>query len=196
MNLKTINDKIGTYTSFDEVITDAGWIIHNTSIASPGNLKFAISLQVIECQFLVDFHGPLIIIACASEEKSNKNSFAGNYELIDVAYALSDYLKEEFKVVKMCADCYLNENKRSNGDSTALCTKVHIVVWAKASGWDYWPAKLIRGDEQTVHVRFFDSEYEMAQIPIEKCFLYSKVSPSRGITRAPAKLEEALKVKT
>ena len=36
MNLKKINDKIGIYTSFYEVITDARWIVHNSSIVFPG----------------------------------------------------------------------------------------------------------------------------------------------------------------
>ncbi|XP_055306172.1 MYND-type zinc finger-containing chromatin reader Zmynd8-like [Sitodiplosis mosellana] len=120
--------------------------------------------------------------------------FQGDHQTVKIAEELVEFLKMQIKSVKMCADCYLNKSKHPDSGFTMVCTKPHLLLWAKVSGWDYWPAKYMSTDGQTVNVRFFGDETE-ADVPAESCFLYSETSPTRPTKqkREPKKFKEALK---
>ena len=54
----------------------------------------------------------------------------------------------------MCPSCYAHHLMGSGGFSQ-LCQEAHEPVWAKVSGYPYWPAKVIREKAMQVEVQFF-----------------------------------------
>lgn len=77
-----------------------------------------------------------------------------------------------------------------------LCPLPHLIIWAQKKNVRYWPAKVMSFDEQQVNVRFFGSHHKHEIVPVNKCFLYSKYSPTNNQIRAiDTKFKSALKVK-
>ena len=59
--------------------------------------------------------------------------FSENDDKVKAARELVDFLKMEIKRVEMCAGCYLNETKHPKNGFLMVCSKAHIVLWAKVS---------------------------------------------------------------
>lgn len=76
-----------------------------------------------------------------------------------------------------CSECYQNWGKYPKTWFGRVCEKPHLIVWAKAHTYPYWPAKLMSAQENEADVQFFGDHSHMT-IPIEKCFIFSKKHPS------------------
>lgn len=79
--------------------------------------------------------------------------------------------------VRLCAECYSNSIRFPKKWITMVCSKPHLILWAKANDWDHWPALLMHINGNDVEVRFF-GDYTKAVIPATDCFLYSDTNPS------------------
>ncbi|XP_055306341.1 MYND-type zinc finger-containing chromatin reader ZMYND8-like [Sitodiplosis mosellana] len=151
MDLTKIKDKINSYTSFFEFLTDAHYIVHNCLILFPGT-----------------------------------------HYMVKTAKELEKYLKVEIKSVKKCVECYSNANLHPTDWVIMVCTKPHLVLWAKVGkSKGYWPAKCMLIDGRMVNVRFFGENTE-ANVPARRCFLYSKTNPSSKKIRPSKGYESAL----
>lgn len=77
-----------------------------------------------------------------------------------------------------CYDCYFNINTHVNWFEM-VCKRPHCVVWAKVEGHPYWPAKVMSLNNNQVEVCFFGG-HEYANVPANRCFLYSEVNPDKA----------------
>jgi hypothetical protein len=98
----------------------------------------------------------------------------------NTARALLKLCQQEIQHIENCPDCYQNFHTRAS-DSwfTEACRRPHILVWAKLKGFPFWPAKVmsVNNENNQVDVRFFGA-HDRAWIPLNQCFLYSKLSPT------------------
>lgn len=162
MDLLTIKDKITTYTSFNALIADVQWMLHNSWILFSGKatamddiLREKTPLSIEMSQFFV--------------------FSSANNRHIKIVTDLIDFIKIEVQSMKKCAECYFNANKYPTW-FTMVCGVPHCIVWAKVEGYSYWPAKVMSIDGQQVHVRFF-GDHTHADVLASRCFLYSYKSP-------------------
>ncbi|XP_055306233.1 MYND-type zinc finger-containing chromatin reader Zmynd8-like [Sitodiplosis mosellana] len=96
-------------------------------------------------------------------------SFPDKHDMVNKAKELVEYLEDEIETAEMCAECYMH-------DFSLVCTKPHLIVWAKWEECDHWPAKVMSIDGQLVNVRFF-GDHTQADVPASNCLLYSETDP-------------------
>lgn len=91
---------------------------------------------------------------------------------------LQKFCKDEIFNIETCAECFVKSNSK-NGDGwfTKVCAKPHLLIWAKLSGYPYWPAKVMGLYDDVLGVQFF-GEHERAFVPAKDCFLYSREDPN------------------
>lgn len=87
-------------------------------------------------------------------------------------------LKREINKAILCAECYENAYKRPIDSIAVPCFEnPHILLWADAQEYGFWPAKMMSFDEKDmVTVRFF-GDYTDAIVHSSSCYLYSKDAP-------------------
>lgn len=111
-----------------------------------------------------------------------------------------EFISGEIKFVESCMQCYINAHTKETQARwiTMVHDKPHLIIWAQRKHIKYWPAKIMSFDNQQVHVCFFgghDNSYNHEDVPVNKCYLYSKKSPSNNLLRSTdIEFEEALKV--
>jgi len=103
----------------------------------------------------------------------------------------------EMQEIENCPDCYLNAHTKKDSWFVAACVSFkfdllkiwptmyfkcyfqripHLLVWAKMTGFPYWPGKAMRvNKENNVDVRFFGA-HDKAWLPSKDVFLYSTVT--------------------
>lgn len=75
-----------------------------------------------------------------------------------------------------CNECYANIDTHPDTWFSQVCSKAHLIVWARAFNWPYWPAKVMSVDGPKISIQFFGDQ-SMATITADKCYLYSKENP-------------------
>ena len=115
--------------------------------------------------------------------------------MVKTAKSLKTYTEMEIKSIKTCTECYSNANKYPTEWCTMVCSKLHLVVWGKVVGYNYWPGKCmsIHSTGQLVNIRFFGDHTE-ADIAATNCFLYSTKNPSSKPVKSSDTYKSALKV--
>lgn len=53
-----------------------------------------------------------------------------------------------------------------------------MLVYAKLTGFPYWPAKVLRAVGSQLDVRFFGEAHDRSLVPIDKCFWLSEQVPN------------------
>ncbi|XP_076044943.1 zinc finger MYND domain-containing protein 11-like isoform X2 [Oratosquilla oratoria] len=72
--------------------------------------------------------------------------------------------------LEQCKDCYRMSNEKTDKYWFCQpCTPPHDLVYAKQKGFPYWPAKVIKAENDLYDVRFFGSQHQRAVI--EKCHI-------------------------
>ncbi|KAK7071069.1 PWWP domain [Halocaridina rubra] len=67
--------------------------------------------------------------------------------------------------LEQCKDCYRMSNEKSDKYWFCKpCSPPHKLVYAKQKGFPYWPAKVIREENDLFDVRFFGSQHQRAVI--------------------------------
>ncbi|XP_062559260.1 MYND-type zinc finger-containing chromatin reader Zmynd8-like isoform X2 [Armigeres subalbatus] len=107
----------------------------------------------------------------------NATIYPLNNKLLSIAKGLMKICKQEINEIEACNECYFNANT-SKTWFTEVCTKPHLLVWAKLKGFPYWPAKLMSVNvNQLADVRFF-GDHDRAWVPIKECFLFCDRDPN------------------
>ncbi|CAL8121670.1 unnamed protein product [Orchesella dallaii] len=67
----------------------------------------------------------------------------------------------DIQEIKLCHDCFRRSNEKNHDWWFCLpCSTPHEVVWAKQTGYPYWPAKVMKKDGNKYDVRYFGGNYE------------------------------------
>ncbi|OXA57793.1 Zinc finger MYND domain-containing protein 11 [Folsomia candida] len=100
------------------------------------------------------------------------------------------FLKEamhDIQEIKLCHQCFRRSNEKDHDWWFALpCTPPHDVVWAKQTGYPFWPAKVMKREGNRYDVRYFGGNYERGHIdakhilPIETSLAKLKVRRTAG----------------
>lgn len=105
-----------------------------------------------------------------------------NSKLLSIAKGLMKICKQEINEIEACNECYFNANTCKTW-FTEVCSKPHLLVWAKLKGFPYWPAKLMSVNvNQLADVRFF-GDHDRAWVPIKECFLFCDKDPNTKLQR-------------
>lgn len=116
-------------------------------------------------------------------------------KILVAAKKLMNFLEEEIRSVLKCAECYKNAHNHPEISFVMPCKSVHLLIWAKAVGYSYWPAKVMSiDDENMVHVRFF-GDHTTSDVPVHDCFLYSEKFPEGSIDNFGQNYNLAITVK-
>lgn len=117
-----------------------------------------------------------------SEFRIDMSWFAHNCQIVhspnSAAAKLLTYVDEEIISVKNCIECYENSYKFPETSFTMPCNKPHLLVWAKAPGYIFWPAKAMSVKDGKIHVRFF-SDHTTCDVEPSVCYLFSIDSPEQ-----------------
>lgn len=102
--------------------------------------------------------------------------------IIDAADDFERFIGEEIISAKECEECFEISFNSEKGISIP-CSKKHVLVWAKAGDFCFYPAKLMRRfDDGSVSVRFF-GDYTGEKINAGSFFNYSPTNcPDNGST--------------
>ncbi|CAB3360904.1 Hypothetical predicted protein [Cloeon dipterum] len=97
--------------------------------------------------------------------------------------------------LKNCLQCFLYSNEQPENWYCLPCDPPHTLVYAKQKGYCYWPAKVIKKNEEgrkvKYDVRFFGPPYERALI--EEAFIKPITTPVSSLSlKRTAKLNSAL----
>lgn len=94
--------------------------------------------------------------------------------------------------IETCHECYYNANTKKDWFAE-VCSKPHILLWAKLKSFPYWPAKaMVINSAQLVSVRFF-GDHDRAWVPVKDCYLYSFKDPNTFIKNKRNNIAESIK---
>lgn len=91
--------------------------------------------------------------------------------------ALNKVVTADLKHINLCSQCYENQANYPN-PVCLLCDPLHLLIWAKTKGFNYWPAKLVKLQGTSAHVIYF-GEYTNAKVATADCLIYSKDRPDK-----------------
>lgn len=97
----------------------------------------------------------------------------------NAAINMVDSVKEDIKYILSCAECYKNVYEYGENASVKICSKPHVLVWAKFQSYDYWPAKVLSVTaKQKLYVRFFGDD-SFAEMAPDQCLLFTEAYPGK-----------------
>lgn len=107
-----------------------------------------------------------------------------------------DFINEELSNMKNCQECFTDSTDpvKSSKAITKLCRSPHLIIWAKPQDWCFWPGKVMRAADGSVHVRFF-GDYANDVIDPENIMLYSANAPPGTAEDITEALDDAKKVR-
>lgn len=84
---------------------------------------------------------------------------AAKFLLLDALHAITE--------MSVCQDCYRHSIIKHNENwFIKPCKPPHELVFAKQTGYSFWPAKVIRRIDNKIDVRFFGGNHSRADIPL------------------------------
>ena len=95
------------------------------------------------------------------------------------------YLRE----LEQCRDCFFHSNEKLDDHWFCQpCRPPHKLVFAKQKGFPYWPAKVMKeNNDNTIDVRFFGSHHDRALI-VKSCVIPISLNPDiQAQTLSPKK---------
>lgn len=121
-----------------------------------------------------------------------KKLFSDVPKLTSLAKLSFKICKQEMYEIDTCHECYYNANTKKDWFSE-VCSKPHILLWAKLKSFPYWPAKaMVINSAQLVSVRFF-GDHDRAWVPVKDCYLYSSKDPNTCIKNKRSNIAESIK---
>lgn len=105
--------------------------------------------------------------------------------IIKAANKIVEAINQEITNLLLCSECYEKAYNEPDNSFLIPCKKPHILLWVDCSNYGYWPAKLMKyNDENKVFVRFF-GDYTHLNVLSSKCFIFSNEIPKNehGATR-------------
>lgn len=92
------------------------------------------------------------------------------------ATQLAKYVVEDFQSIKACVECYNNAFEKGEPSFIIPCEKPHLLVWADAEKYGYWPAKVMKINKDSINLRFF-GDHTSENLAMDTCYLFSKKRP-------------------
>nr|XP_037268337.1 zinc finger MYND domain-containing protein 11-like isoform X1 [Rhipicephalus microplus] len=85
--------------------------------------------------------------------------------MADMARQMLRDCSYDLNEIRQCSACYrMSNEKRDKYWFCQPCDPPHDLVFAKQKGFPYWPAKVIRADDQGYDVRFFGGYHQRALV--------------------------------
>lgn len=190
IDLKQIKAKTdaNAYVSLHQFLIDFQWFAHNYEIMYTS--------EFLSESFLIRKDPPPSVGIVIFIESTFRH--LDNDERTKRAKKLLQLVVAEIDSVKTCLGCHINANTKETRSRwfTMVHRLPHLIIWAHKKNARYWPAKVMSVDEQHVKVYFFGSYHKHAIVPVNKCYLYSRNSPTNHSVRSnDTEFESALKVK-
>lgn len=89
-------------------------------------------------------------------------------------------VEQEIQNLLLCSECYENAYKSPMDSFVIPCTLPHILLWVDFPNLGFWPAKLMKyNEEKMVSVRFFE-DHTNACLSSSNCYILSEVLPEDG----------------
>lgn len=86
-----------------------------------------------------------------------------------------EYLcEQEMQDIETCSECFIRSNTNKDWFEQ-VCNPPHLLVWARMTGYPYWPAKVISfgvATNKKIDVRFFGKHTRTNVFP-EDCILFA-----------------------
>ncbi|CAG2054712.1 unnamed protein product [Timema podura] len=99
-----------------------------------------------------------------------------NAGLTGVAKALKKICRDECIKIEICPECFLHTCRHGAKGFIRVCKRPHVPVWARMTGFPFWPAKAMGMKDGGVQVFFF-ADHNRAVVPSSEVFLYSQDIP-------------------
>nr|CAD7432319.1 unnamed protein product [Timema monikensis] len=99
-----------------------------------------------------------------------------NAGLTGVAKALKKICRDECIKIEICPECFLHNCRHGAKGFIRVCKRPHVPVWARMTGFPFWPAKAMGIKDGGVQVFFF-ADHNRAVVPPSEVFLYSQDIP-------------------
>nr|CAD7442152.1 unnamed protein product [Timema bartmani] len=99
-----------------------------------------------------------------------------NAGLTGVAKALKKICRDECIKIEICPECFLHTCRHGAKGFIRVCKRPHVPVWARMTGFPFWPAKAMGMKDGGVQVFFF-ADHNRAVVPPSEVFLYSQDIP-------------------
>lgn len=97
-----------------------------------------------------------------------------NQKILKAAVQLPKTVDDEIYNLLLCEQCYANAYHHPDRSFTMLCNPPHALLWVDCHQFGYWPAKLMRVEnDDSVTVRFF-GDWTNATVKHELCLMYSE----------------------
>lgn len=105
--------------------------------------------------------------------------YSGSRSIVTAAKSLKNLFEVEIYNLCLCSQCYLHANEYGEDSFPVLCDPPHLLLWVDCKKYGFWPAKLMRLEEDNIDnvtVRYF-GEYTNSTINVADCLLYSEDIP-------------------
>lgn len=107
---------------------------------------------------------------------SNRQSNSAK-DIVKAAKKIVGGIEQEIQNLILCPECYKNAFIDPENSFMVPCQVPHILLWTNCDQYGYWPAKLMKYDDNNmVFVRFF-GDYTNACIASSNCFIFSREIP-------------------
>lgn len=105
------------------------------------------------------------VIYSNMNNKTSKN-------IIRAANKIVEAINQEIMNLLLCSECYERAYNEPDNSFLIPCKEPHILLWVDCSNYGFWPAKLMKyNDENEVTVRFF-GDYTHSKVSSSKCFIF------------------------
>ncbi|XP_055306193.1 MYND-type zinc finger-containing chromatin reader Zmynd8-like [Sitodiplosis mosellana] len=106
--------------------------------------------------------------------RSYSLKFSAQPDAKGVVAALAELCHRDVRSIRTCSDCFEYWANDSQNYFTKVCTKPHLIVYAKVDGCrKFWPAKVMSVNGNMVNVEFF-GDHTQDDVRAEKCVLYTR----------------------
>lgn len=112
---------------------------------------------------------------CMAQHSSNNSKSAK--DIFKAATNLLNLVDKEISKALLCSECYANAYYHPLDSFVLPCEKPHLLIWVDCEDYGFWPAKMIKfDDENMVWVQYF-GDHTSAVVTSSNCRIFSKDMP-------------------
>lgn len=98
----------------------------------------------------------------------------------NVINGLSELCHRDVRSIRTCPECFENWAIDSVNYFVKVCSKPHLIVYAKGNSFPFWPAKLMAINGAMANVSFF-GDHTQDDVPVNQCILYAQKNPTQTL---------------
>lgn len=160
IDLKQIEKNATNYKNFAELRNDMSWIAHNCEVCT-----------VYFNQNLFSYYFDYILFFSLQVQHQNK-------KILNASKSLLELVDAEIRSIETCHECYALASTHPDDSFVMTCSIIHPVIWAKSSGFTYWPAKAMKFENGVINVRYF-GDHETDNVPLANYYAFSQQPPEK-----------------